>query len=59
MKVNFLAASNEQMWVIGIIHNSNKDFRLEVSKLRNSQILGKNYKGVYKAKKYSGNRWLE
>ena len=32
---HFLMVGNEQMRIIGIIHNSNKDFRLEVSKLRN------------------------
>ncbi len=35
---HFLTDGNGQIWVIGIIHSSNKDFKLEVSKLRNEQI---------------------
>ena len=35
----FLSVSNEQTWVIGIIDNEKKDFRLEITNIRNEEIL--------------------
>ena len=37
----FTSEGNENIWVIGVINNRTKQFRLEISKLRNSNVLKK------------------
>lgn len=38
---HFLNKNNEAIWVIGVINNATKKFRLEFSKIRNEEILKK------------------
>ena len=45
---------NEQWWIIGIINNTNKNFRLEFSRFRNENILKKiNNTISYQNRKYN------
>ena len=37
----FTSEGNENIWVIGVINNCTKQFRLEISKIRNSNVLKK------------------